>query len=102
MIRELSKNTETNWKEKIQLEMTLEDLQTIYECVGAMPSKYIKIKHKHTKFGGHDTSYYTSLLSDIYDSFHVILAEHNGVNDDDVMIHPNISLEIIGAEDYYE
>ena len=40
MIKELNDNVTPNWGETIRLEMDLEDLQIIYDCVGAVPLKY--------------------------------------------------------------
>ena len=34
MIRELNRNNETDWNERIQLELNLADIQAIYDCVG--------------------------------------------------------------------
>ena len=93
MIRELGRNAETNWYEKIQLEMTLSDLQYIYDCIGAVPPKYVEIKHKHSSFN-RDESIYRDISTDLYESLHTILSEHNGVTDDDMMINTNIELDI--------
>lgn len=98
MIKELGRNTKTDWNEKIQLELNLSDIQIIYDCVGTVPEKYIDIKHKHSAFGGKEKGYYGELLTDIYESLHVILCEHNGITDDDMMINPSVSLEIVGEE----
>ena len=48
MIKEINRNNETNWFEKIQLEMNLQDLQILYDCLGAVPNKYLMEKHKYT------------------------------------------------------
>ena len=98
MIRELNRNNETDWNERIQLELNLADIQAIYDCVGAIPDHYLDVKHKLTAFGGRKKGYYRELLTDLYESLHVILCEHNGVTDDDMMINPSVSLEIVGEE----
>lgn len=93
MIKELGRNNETNWSEKIQIELPLSDLQILYDSIGAMPPQYLKIKHKCTKFN-HDN--YTDMINDIYEGLHNILLEHNGVTDDDPMANIEIELEITG------
>lgn len=93
MIRELGRKTETNWYEKIQLEMTLSDLQYIYDCIGAVPPKYVAIKHKNSPFSMGESTY-NDISTDLYDSLHTILSEHNGVTDDNVMINTSVELDI--------
>ena len=99
MIRELNRNNETDWNEKIQLELNLADIQAIYDCVGVIPDHYLDVKHKLTAFGGHKKGYYGELLTDLYESLHVILCEHNGVTDDDMMVNPNVSIKVIGDDE---
>ncbi len=99
MIRELNRNNETDWNERIQLELNLADIQAIYDCVGAIPDHYLDVKHKLTAFGGRKKGYYGELLTDLYESLHVILCEHNGVTDDDMMVNPNVSVKVIGDDE---
>lgn len=95
MIKELGRKTETDWHEKIQLEMTLQDLQIIYDCIGAVPPKYFDIKHKCTTFNRlHEV--YNDLINDLYDDLNQIILEHNGVTDDDMMVNNNVDLKVIG------
>ena len=99
MIKELGRKTDTNWHEKIQLELDLSDIQIIYDCIGAIPERYISVKHKNSAFGNRKKGYYGELLTDIYESLETILFEHNGVTDNDKMINPHISVEVIGDDE---
>lgn len=92
MIKELNRNNKTDWNEEIQIELTLADLQIIYDCVGAMPIQYLKLKHENTNFN--NLSKDAELLTDIYESLHIILSEHNGINDDNPTVNNNIDIEI--------
>lgn len=93
MIRELSRNNVADWDERIQLELDLADIQAIFDCVNAIPSEYLMIRHKHTPFNGKRC--YTDLLNDIYESLYVILCEHNGVTNNNPMV-TNVKVEIVG------
>lgn len=99
MIKELGRNDKTDWHEKIQLELDLADIQAIYDCVGAIPDYYLNVKHKHTAFGGRESNYYVELLLNLYESLNIILLEHNGVTDDDMMVNPNIGVKVIGDDE---
>lgn len=94
MIKELGRKTEANWYEKIQLEMSLQDLQIIFDCIGAVPTKYFEIKHKCTAF---NRSYdvYRDLTNGLYEDLEQIISEHNGVTDNDIMVDTDIELKII-------
>lgn len=94
MIRELNRNTETNWGEKIQLEMTLQDLQVIYDCIGSVPSKYLEEKHKYTTF----KPLYGNIINNLYEDLDIILMEHNGITDSNKMVDTNVELEIKNNE----
>ena len=89
MIKEINRNNETNWYEKIQLEMNLQDLQILYDCLGAVSNKYLKEKHKHTSF-----NYIDDIAIDLYEGLDKILLEHNGITDDNKMVNLNIELEM--------
>lgn len=89
MIRELNRNNKTNWSEKIQLEMNLSDLQILYDCIGAVPNKYLEEKHKNTSF-----NYIDDITIDLYEGLNRLLSEHNGITDDNKMINLNVELEI--------
>lgn len=89
MIKELNRNNKTNWYEKIQLEMNLQDLQVLYDCIGAVPNKYLEEKHKYTSF-----NYIDDIAVDLYEGLNKILSEHNGITDDDKMVNLNVELEI--------
>lgn len=98
MIRELNRNNKTNWYEKIQLEMTLQDLQILYDCIGAVPIEYIKIKHKNTPFNLME-SMYDDISVNLYDGLHTIISEHNGVTDDDEMVNIYLGLEMVKSNE---
>ena len=88
MIRDLTRKSETDWNEKIQIELSLTDLQLIYDAIGVMPIDAVKIKHETTKFNEVLKKYTpTDLLGDLYEELHVILTEHNGINDDCPMVN---------------
>ena len=89
MIREINRNNETNWYEKIQLEMNLQDLQVLYDCIGAVPNKYLEEKHKHTSF-----NYIDDITIDLYEGLNKLLSEHNGITDDNKMVNLNVELEM--------
>ena len=97
MIRELGRNTITDWYEKIQIELNLHDLQLLYDCLGATPIEYIKEKHKYTPFSLMETVY-NDISVDLYEGLHTILSEHNGITDDNKMVNTNIELEVIKDE----
>ena len=89
MIRELNRNNKTNWSEKIQLEMNLSDLQVLYDCIGAVPNKYLEEKHKNTSF-----NYIDDITIDLYEGLNRLLSEHNGITDDNKMVNLNVELDI--------
>lgn len=97
MIRELSRNNKTDWYEKIQLELDLQDLQIIYDAIGAIPPKYLEKKHKVTHFHKEEECYIEQ-LNDLYEDLYVIITEHNGVNDDNIMVNTEIELKLVGEE----
>jgi hypothetical protein len=98
MIREINRNNETNWHEKIQLEMNLQDLQILYDCLGAVPNKYLIEKYKYTSLNYIDSSICGDITSDLYESLNKIISEHNGVTDDNAMINSDIELVILKGE----
>lgn len=98
MIRELNRDYETKWDEKIQIELSLEDLQVIYDCIGAVPPQFINIKHKNTSFN-RSHEYHRQILHTLYEDLHTIISEHNGVTDDDMMVDTEVDLELVGVEE---
>ena len=93
MIKDLSRKQDTDWNEKIPIELELSDLQIIFDSIGAMPPNYIAKKHKLTKFN-RPYEYYMKKLTDMYEELYVIISEHNGVNDDDKLVDTEIELRI--------
>ena len=95
MIKELNKSYEPNWDEKIEIGLSLKDLQLIYDCVGAVPLKYLNAKHIVSKFANkYDTTYLTCLYNELDD----ILNSHNGVTDNDFSVNLNVKLDMIGGD----
>ena len=93
MIKELNRNNKTNWYEKIQLEMTLQDLQILYDCLGAVPIEYLKEKHKYTSLNYLD-DLICDIAADLYGDLDKILSEHNGITDDDKMVNTEVELSM--------
>ena len=86
MIKEIEGKSKTpNWNETIKLELTLRDLQIIYDAIGdILPSV---IEEKHERYGSsllresvitYDVS---SLIDDIYNELEKILIAYNGITD---------------------
>lgn len=95
MIREINRNNKTDWNEKIQIELSLAELQIIYDTIGAIPYKYLNYKHKDTKLNFDETEFRTQINS-IYNSLDTIISEHNGITDSDIMINTDVEIEIKG------
>ena len=98
MIKEINRNNKTDWFERIQLEMTLQDLQILYDCLGAVPNKYLIEKHKYTSLNYIDNSICGDITSDLYESLNKVISEHNGITDDNAMINSDIELVIYKGE----
>ena len=95
MIKELNKSYSPNWNERIEISLTLKDLQLIYDCVGAVPKKYLDYKHETSRFKKeYDAPYFTAL----YNELDEILNFHNGITDESVEINTDIELNMIGGE----
>ena len=95
MIKELNRRYEPNWDEEIKISLSLRDLQLIYDCVGAVPFKYINYRHETTKFRrNYDARCFTTL----YDELEDILTFHNGVIDSDVSLNCDVELKMTGEE----
>ena len=95
MIKELNTNKSTNWEEQIELKLSLADLQIIYDCVGAVPLRYLRNKHQNTNF---DAGRYTAnIVTNIYHELEDIIFAHNGVTDHDE--HANLSGDLVMSID---
>ena len=83
MIKEIeSKSKNPNWNEKITLELTLRDLQIIYDAVGSTPPIILKDKHeKRNSSLFHDNLFTATLIDDIYSELENILTKYNGIID---------------------
>lgn len=97
MIKDLSRKQDTNWDEKISIELDLSELQIIFDSVGAIPPNYVFKKHKLTKFN-RPYEYYMNKLTEMYEELYVIISEHNGVDDDDKLVNTEIELQITGDD----
>lgn len=90
MIKELNTNKSTNWEEQIELKLSLADLQIIYDCVGAVPIRYLSNKHQNTNF---DVGRYTAnIVTNIYHELEDIIFTHNGITDNDEHVNLNGNL----------
>ena len=90
MIKEIkSKSKIPNWNETIKLELTLRDLQIIYDAIGNIQPRIVE--EKHERYGSslflfreresvitYDAS---SLIDDIYNELEKILIAYNGIID---------------------
>ena len=93
MIIEKTKFNKPNWDEKITLELSLEDLQVLYDCVGSIPWRYIKLRHERTSFKNRADK--VEKL-ELYDSLEEILKNHNGLIDyDDIENNLNLNLNLV-------
>ena len=93
MIRELNRDTKPNWYEKIQIELTLSDLQILYDCLGTVPMRYEEIKHKYTDFC-RERKIYDSISTELYNGLDDILRIHNGITDDNKMVNLCVDVEL--------
>lgn len=82
MIKEIESKS---WNETIKLELTLRDLQIIYDAIGSMPPRVIEEKHEKYGFSllreGVITYDASSLIDDIYNELEKILIAYNGIID---------------------
>ena len=96
MIKELGVDKVVNWNEKVQIEVSVADLQIIYDCVGAVPLKYLNLKHKNNAF---TNKYDATMFNAIYNVLDDILSEHNGLTDDCTNVNIDMELKIIGDDE---
>lgn len=96
MIKELGITNETDWNETVQIELSLAELQIIYDCVGAVPIKYLNIKHKDNAF---TDKYNASMFNGIYNELDDILFRHNGLTDDDIDVDTFVELDIVKGDE---
>ena len=86
MIKEIKNELDTpNWDKIITLELTLKDLQIIFDAVGDLPPQVIKDKHMNSPLHdimSIDTISMSNLIDEIYGSLEVIIDKYNGVLDD--------------------
>lgn len=86
MIKEIkSKLKKPDWNEKITLELTLRDLQIIYDAVGSIPPMILKDKHEKCNSLFYDNllkyNSASTLIYDVYSELENILTEYNGIID---------------------
>lgn len=94
MIKESNRIETPNWEENIQLEMSLADLQIIYDCIGAVPLSYLKAKHKNTNF--EVKCYSANVFNEIYNELDEVVVRHNGITDNDANVNLDVELNMIG------
>lgn len=100
MIKELGMINEADWNEKIQIELSVADLQIIYDCVGAVPLKYLNLKHKDNSFTNKfNATMVATMVDGIYNELDEILFRHNGLTDDRLDIDDYIELDIIRGDE---
>ena len=95
MIKELGLNNAVDWNENISLQLSMSDLQIIYDCVGAVPLKYLNAKHKNNTFFNKINAH---TLTKIYDELDDIVSKHNGFTDDTLDVNIDIELDMTGEE----
>lgn len=96
MIKELGITNETNWNETVQIELSLAELQIIYDCVGAVPIKYLNLKHKDNIFYN---KYDATMFNNIYTRLDDILFRHNGLTDNESNVNIDIELSIVQGDE---
>ena len=84
MIREVKETDIPNWDEIITLQLTLRDLQIIFDAVGDIPPNTLEEKHRYSSL--HDIIFEdkmssSNLISKIYNELENIIDKHNGVLD---------------------
>lgn len=100
MIKDLTKTFETNWNERIYLQLPLADLQIIYDCIGAVPSNYLIRKHEKSRFLADviDKSKFNDFsarINTLYNELDEIVSRYNGITDMDLSVNTDIELDII-------
>ena len=83
----------TYWEEKITVELTLADLQLLYDCVGAVPWRYISLRHDKTIFKEKILLKNSSNLTCLYHELEKIVDKHNGLTDEDSFSN-NLNLDV--------
>ena len=86
MVTEIKNNTITDWNKKITLQLTLKDLQFIFDAIGDLTICTLKEKHKE------NSPFYSiisvndialiRLIDNLYDELRIIIDKYNGVLDD--------------------
>ena len=95
MIKELGVTNETNWKETVQIELSLAELQIIYDCIGAVPITYLNLKHKNNMFG---KKFDATIFNRIYNELDDVVFRHNGLTDNESNVNIDVELSIVGEE----
>lgn len=89
MVVEKIINPNIDWNEKITLELSLADLQLLYDCVGAVPWSYIVSRHEKTSFTIDNIRF-----SDLYNELEEVLNNHHGLIDYDDENNLNLNIEL--------
>lgn len=91
MIKELGQDKSADWDEIVQIELSVADLQMLYDCVGAVPLKYFNIRHQKDAFF---TKYDANSFDSLYNQLDEILFRHKGITDDSLDV-TFVELEIV-------
>lgn len=74
------------WNKKMQIELSLRELQIIYDCVGEMSGSELKNIHIHDTepYLGLDEYHLSYLLSDIYEYLNSMIINYGGIEHESI------------------
>ena len=71
----------SKWNKKIQLKLSLKELQIIYDCVGAMTPNELREKAIDKAYCWNDLNDIEVVLHNVYESLDNIISNHGGIVD---------------------
>ena len=77
-------NENPQWKKVIRIDLTLEELQIIYDCVGNIAFEDINYKNNNEYNDYHqewNKIFIPAMLDNVYDGLEQILNDNNGIVD---------------------
>lgn len=77
-------NEKPQWKKVIRIDLTLEELQIIYDCVGDIAFEDIHYKHNNEYNDYHqewNKIFVPFMLNSVYEDLEQILNDNNGIVD---------------------
>ena len=77
-------NEKPQWKKVIRIDLTLEELQIIYDCVGKISFRDIQYEHNNEYNDYHqewNKIFIPAMLDNVYDDLEQILNDNNGIVD---------------------